>query len=72
MSYDDIELEAFISENLESCGDFNNLDDEELYALVEAVQNITGADLEEAYECLNEYCPIDRKRLAEIYPDNAR
>ena len=69
MSYDELELEALIQENLENCKDFDNLDDEELYALVESVREYTDGDIEEAYEQLNQYSPISRKRLADIYPD---
>ena len=69
MSYDELELEALIQENLENCKDFDNLDDEELYTLVENVREYTDGDIEEAYEQLNQYSPISRKRLADIYPD---
>ena len=69
MSYDELELEALIQENLENCKDFDNLDDEELYTLVESVREYTDVDIEEAYEQLNQYSPISRKRLADIYPD---
>ena len=69
MSYDELELEAIIQENLETCKDFDNLDDEELYELVEKVHEFTDGDIEEAYEQLNQYSPISRKRLADIYPD---
>lgn len=69
MSYDELELEALIQENLENCKDFDNLDDEELYMLVESVREYTDGDIEEAYEQLNQYSPISRKRLADIYPD---
>ena len=69
MSFDELELEAIIQENLENCKDFDNLDDEELYELVERVREFTDGDIEEAYEQLNQYCPISRKRLADIYAD---
>ena len=69
MSYDELELEALIQENLENCKDFDNLDDEELYTLVESVREYIDGDIEEAYEQLNQYSPISRKRLADIYPD---
>ena len=69
MSYDELELEALSQENLENCKDFDNLDDEELYTLVESVREYTDGDIEEAYEQLNQYSPISRKRLADIYPD---
>lgn len=69
MSFDELELEAIIQENLENCKDFDNLDDEELYQLVECVREYTDGDIEEAYEQLNQYSPISRKRLADIYPD---
>ena len=69
MSYDELELEALIQENLENCKDFDNLDDEELYTLVESVREYTDGDIEEAYEHLNQYSPTSRKRLADIYPD---
>lgn len=71
MTYDDIELEAIIQESLESCEDFNNLDDEELFALMEEIRKFTDGDFEEAYEHLNQYSPLSRRRLAEIYPDMA-
>ena len=69
MSYDELELEALIQENLENCKDFDNLDDEEHYTLVASVREYTDGDIEEAYEQLNQYSPISRKRLADIYPD---
>lgn len=69
MSYDELELEAIIQENLESCKDFDNLDDEELYTLVERVREFTDGDIEEAYEQLNQYSPFSRKRLTDLYPD---
>ena len=33
MSYDELELEALIQENLENCKDFDNLDDEKIISL---------------------------------------
>lgn len=64
-----MELEAIIQESLEVCESFDNLDDEELYELMEKVRVYTDNDIEEAYEQLNQYSPISRKRLADIYPD---
>lgn len=69
LSYDEIELEAIIQESLESCENFDNLDDEELYELVEKVRTYTDDNIEEAYEHLNQYSPISRRRLADLYPD---
>ncbi len=41
MSYDELELEAMIQEVLEDCGDFENLDDEELFELIEKIKELT-------------------------------
>ena len=38
MSFDELELEAIIQEVLEECGEFENLDDEELYELIEKIK----------------------------------
>lgn len=69
MSYDELELEAIVQESLEACGNFNNLDDEELFELLEEVKVYTDDDIEEAFSYLNQYSPISKKRLVEIYPD---
>ncbi|ANE32452.1 hypothetical protein [Campylobacter hyointestinalis] len=67
MTYDELELEAMIQEVLEEFGDFENLDDEELYELIENTKNFTDGDAEEAYEHLNQYSPISRKRFVNLY-----
>ena len=67
MSFDELELEAIIQEVLEECGEFENLDDEELYELIEKIKELTDGDTEEAYEQLNGYSPISRKRFLSLY-----
>ncbi len=67
MSYDELELEAMIQEVLEDCGDFENLDNEELFELIEKIKELTDGDTEEAYEHLNGYSPISRKRFMSLY-----
>ena len=46
MSFDELELEAIIQEVLEECGEFENLDDEELYELIEKIKELTDGDTE--------------------------
>ncbi|MFW5619148.1 MAG: hypothetical protein ACOCMY_04645 [Campylobacter hyointestinalis] len=52
MTYDELELEAMI---------------QELYELIENTKNFTDGDAEEAYEHLNQYSPISRKRFVNLY-----
>ncbi|AII14872.1 hypothetical protein CIG2463D_1090 [Campylobacter iguaniorum] len=67
MTYDELEVEAMVQEALEECVEFENLDDEELFELIENVKNLTGSDAEEAYEYLSQYSPISRKRFVALY-----
>lgn len=67
MTYDELELEATIQEIIEKYGEIENLDDEELFELIENVKNYTNGDVEEAFEHLSEYSPISRRRLMALY-----
>lgn len=67
MTYDELELEAMVQEILEECGNFENLDDEELYELIENIKIFTDGDTEEAFEYLNQYSPVGRKRFISLY-----
>ena len=50
MTYDELELEAVLLEVLENRGNFESLDDEELFELIEEVAKYTDGDYEEAFE----------------------
>lgn len=64
MTYDELELEAYVSETLEDYdGDFENMDDEELYEFLAKVASFMDEDYEEAYEYVNQFSPIDKKRI---------
>ncbi len=67
MTYDEMELEARMQEILEECGEFENLDDEELYELIENVREQMDVEVEEAFEFLNQYSPISKKRFFALY-----
>jgi len=64
MTYDELELEAYVSEILEEfSGDFDTMDDEELYEFLVKVAAFMENDYEEAYEYINQFSPIDKKRI---------
>lgn len=63
MTYDELELEAYLLEALEEYKDFDNMDDEELYELITKVASFTDNDYEEAYEYISQFSPIDKKRI---------
>ncbi|NLK66650.1 MAG: hypothetical protein GX282_04155 [Campylobacteraceae bacterium] len=63
MTYDELELEAYLLEVLEEYKDFDHMDDEELYELMVKVAGFMDDDYEEAYEYVTQFCPIDKKRI---------
>ncbi|CZE47331.1 hypothetical protein [Campylobacter geochelonis] len=63
MTYDELELEAYLLEVLEEYKDFDNMDDEELYELMVKVASFMDEDYEEAYEYISQFNPIDKKRI---------
>ncbi|WP_241517628.1 hypothetical protein [Campylobacter blaseri] len=63
MTYDELELEAYLLEVIEEYKDFDNMDDEELYELMTRVASYTDDDYEEAYEYISQFSPIDKKRI---------
>ena len=67
MTYDELELEAVLLEVLENRGNFESLDDEELFELIEEVAKYTDGDYEEAFEYMTKFSPINKKRFVSIY-----
>ena len=63
MTYDELELEAYLLEILEEYKNFDNMDDEELYELMSNVASSMDDDYEEAYEYVTQFGPIDKKRI---------
>ena len=63
MTYDELELEAYLLEILEEYKNFDNMDDEELYELMSNVASYMDDDYEEAYEYVTQFGPIDKKRI---------
>lgn len=63
MTYDELELEAYLLEILEEYKDFEYMDDEELYELMNKVASFMDDDYEEAYEYVTQFSPIDKKRI---------
>ena len=63
MTYDELELEAYLLEVLEEYKDFDYMDDEELYELMVKVAGFMDDDYEEAYEYVTQFAPIDKKRI---------
>ena len=63
MTYDELELEAYLLEILEEYKNFDNMDDEELYELMSNVASYMDDDYEEAYEYVTQLGPIDKKRI---------
>ena len=63
MTYDELELEAYLLEILEEYKNFDNMDDEELYELMSNVASYMDDDYEEAYEYVTKFGPIDKKRI---------
>ena len=55
MSFDELELEAIIQEVLEECGEFENLDDEELYELIEKIKELTEYRDKNLFLLIGEY-----------------
>ncbi|WP_297940984.1 hypothetical protein, partial [uncultured Campylobacter sp.] len=55
MTYDELELEAVLLEVLENRGNFESLDDEELFELIEEVAKYTDGDYEEAFEYIRKH-----------------
>jgi len=55
MTYDELELEAVLLEVLENRGNFESLDDEELFELIEEVAKYTDGDYEEAFEYMTQF-----------------
>lgn len=67
MTYDELELEAYVYETLEEYnGDFETMDDEELYEFIVKVAGYMDDDYEEAYEYVNQFSPINKKRITEL------
>ena len=67
MTYDELELEAVLLEVLENRGNFESLDDEELFELIEEVAKYTDGDYEEAFEYMTQISPINKKRFVSLY-----
>ena len=63
MTYDELELEAYLLEILEEYKNFDKMDDEELYELMSNVASYMDDDYEEAYEYVTQFGPIDKKRI---------
>jgi len=63
MTYDELELEAYVHEVLEEFGEFENMDDEELYEFMMKVGGFMDDDYEEAYEYITQFSPVDKKRI---------
>lgn len=63
MTFDELELEAYIHETLEEYGEFENMDDEELYEFMVKVASFMDDDYEEAYEYISQFNPVDKKRI---------
>ncbi|MCZ6167424.1 hypothetical protein [Campylobacter ureolyticus] len=63
MTYDELELEAYLLEILEEYKNFDNMDDEELFELMSNVASYMDDDYEEAYEYVTQFGPIDKKRI---------
>ena len=63
MTYDELELEAYLLEILEEYKNFDNMDDEELYELMSNVASYMDDDYEAAYEYVTQFGPIDKKRI---------
>ncbi|MCI6988908.1 MAG: hypothetical protein MR902_04965 [Campylobacter sp.] len=64
MTYDELELEAYIHEVLEEYDDkFEAMDDEELYEFIVKIASFMDDDYEEAYEYINQFSPVDKKRI---------
>ena len=67
MTYDELELEAVLLEVLENRGNFESLDDEELFELIEEVAKYTDGDYEEAFEYMTQFSPINKKSFVSLY-----
>ena len=67
MTYDELELEAVLLEVLENRGNFESLDDEELFELIEEVAKYTDGDYEEAFEYMTQFSPIPKKRFVSLF-----
>ena len=67
MTYDELELEAVLLEVLENRGNFESLDDEELFELIEEVAKYTDGDYEAAFEYMTQFSPINKKRFVSLY-----
>ena len=67
MTYDELELEAVLLEVLENRGNFESLDDEELFELIEEVAKYTDGDYEEAFEYMTQFSRINKKRFVSLY-----
>ena len=67
MTYDELELEAVLLEVLENRGNFESLDDEELFELIEEVAKYTDGDSVEAFEYMTQFSPINKKRFVSLY-----
>ena len=67
MTYDELELEAVLLEVLENRGNFESLDDEELFELIEEVAKYTDGDYEEAFEYMTQFSQINKKRFVSLY-----
>ncbi|QKF64420.1 hypothetical protein [Campylobacter corcagiensis] len=63
MTYDELELEAYLLEVLEEYKNFDEMDDEELYELINKVASFMDDDYEEAYEYITQFGPVDKKRI---------
>ena len=72
MTYDELELEAVLLEVLENRGNFESLDDEELFELIEEVAKYTDGDYEEAFEYDSVFADQQKKIRLSLYGLAAR
>lgn len=66
MNYEEIEIDAKLIEMVELNGSFDEVDDEELLELIAEINEFHGGDVEETYEYLLQFAPLEEKRFLSL------